>query len=125
MDPHLHALYSSWRISNVVAPRFLWPLWQVPTVDVGSRPLLAGHPFRKGVVTMVTIMKPKKPNSAKRRVARIKLVTGKTIIASIRGEGHNLQEHNVVLVRGGRAQDLPGVKCVCAYQPLLSLSDSR
>ena len=55
-------------------------------------------------------MTPKKPNSAKRKVARVKLSTGKTIKAYIQGEGHNLQEHSVVLVRGGRAQDLPGVK---------------
>ncbi|EIN12388.1 mitochondrial 30S ribosomal protein S12 [Punctularia strigosozonata HHB-11173 SS5] len=73
-------------------------------------PLLEGNPFHKGVVSAVTWMKPKKPNSAKRKVAKIKLVTGKGITASIRGEGHNLQEHSVVLVRGGRAQDLPGVK---------------
>jgi ribosomal protein S12 len=57
-------------------------------------------------------MKPKKPNSAKRKVARIKLTSGKQTMAYIQGEGHNLQEHSVVLVRGGRAQDLPGVKYV-------------
>ena len=57
-------------------------------------------------------MKPKKPNSAKRKVARVKLSSGKQTMAYIQGEGHNLQEHSVVLVRGGRAQDLPGVKCV-------------
>ena len=56
------------------------------------------------------IAKPKKPNSAKRKVARVKLTTGKTVQAYIPGEGHNLQEHSVVLVRGGRAQDLPGVR---------------
>ncbi|KAJ3484244.1 hypothetical protein NLI96_g5776 [Meripilus lineatus] len=55
-------------------------------------------------------MKPKKPNSAKRKVARVKLTTGKNLHAYIAGEGHNLQEHSVVLVRGGRAQDLPGVR---------------
>jgi len=55
-------------------------------------------------------MKPKKPNSAKRKVARVKLSSGKQTMAYIQGEGHNLQEHSVVLVRGGRAQDLPGVK---------------
>ena len=54
--------------------------------------------------------KPKKPNSAKRKVARVKLTTGKTIKAYIPGEGHNLQEHSVVLVRGGRTQDLPGLR---------------
>jgi small subunit ribosomal protein S12 len=81
--------------------------------------LLEGNPFHKGVVSSVTWMKPKKPNSAKRKVAKIKLVTGKAITASIRGEGHNLQEHSVVLVRGGRAQDLPGVKYVARLVPYI------
>ena len=58
----------------------------------------------------VYITKPKKPNSAQRKVAKVKLTTGKTVIAFIPGEGHNLQEHSVVLVRGGRVQDLPGVR---------------
>ena len=57
-------------------------------------------------------VKPKKPNSAVRKVAKVKLSTGRAIIAYIPGEGHNLQEHSVVLVRGGRTQDIPGAKCV-------------
>lgn len=57
-------------------------------------------------------MKPKKPNSAKRKVARVKLSNGNSIMAYIPGEGHNLQEHSVVMVRGGRTQDLPGVRYV-------------
>lgn len=73
-------------------------------------PLLEGNTHRKGVVSQIFIMKPKKPNSAKRKVARVKLTTGKNLHAYIAGEGHNLQEHSVVLVRGGRAQDLPGVR---------------
>ncbi|TRM63953.1 hypothetical protein BD626DRAFT_547722 [Schizophyllum amplum] len=72
--------------------------------------LLEGAPQRKGVITQIVIGKPKKPNSAKRKVARIKLSTGKPLQAYIPGEGHNLQEHSVVLVRGGAAQDLPGVR---------------
>ncbi|THH11651.1 hypothetical protein EW145_g507 [Phellinidium pouzarii] len=75
-----------------------------------SSPALEGNYQRKGVCTQVFIMKPKKPNSANRKVARVKLSTGKTIMAYIQGEGHNLQEHSVVLVKGGRAQDLPGVR---------------
>ena len=67
---------------------------------------------KKGVVSQIFVMKPKKPNSAKRKVARVKLTSGKTLHAYISGEGHNLQEHSVVLVRGGRAQDLPGVRYV-------------
>ncbi|KAG6866301.1 hypothetical protein C0991_006397 [Blastosporella zonata] len=72
-------------------------------------PLLNNCPQRKGVCSQIFIAKPKKPNSAKRKVARVKLTTGKTLQAYIQGEGHNLQEHSVVLIRGGRAQDLPGV----------------
>ena len=75
-------------------------------------PLLEGNTQRKGVVSQIFIAKPKKPNSAKRKVARVKLTTGKSLHAYISGEGHNLQEHSVVLVRGGRAQDLPGVRYV-------------
>ena len=71
---------------------------------------LEGNYQRKGVCTQITIMKPKKPNSAQRKVARVKLTTGKSVTAYIPGEGHNLQEHSVVLLRGGRAQDLPGVR---------------
>ncbi len=73
-------------------------------------PLLEGNTHKKGVVSQVFIAKPKKPNSAKRKVARVKLTTGKTVQAYVPGEGHNLQDHSVVLIRGGRAQDLPGVR---------------
>lgn len=77
-------------------------------------PLLEGNTQRKGVVGQIFIMKPKKPNSAKRKVARVKLSTGKSVHAYIAGEGHTLQEHSVVVVRGGRTQDLPGVRFVHA-----------
>ena len=72
-------------------------------------PALNGCPQRRGVVLKLFAVKPKKPNSAQRKVARVKLSTGKTIMAYIPGEGHNLQEHSVVLVRGGRVSDCPGV----------------
>lgn len=75
-------------------------------------PALDGCFQRKGVCTNIFAKKPKKPNSGNRKVARVKLTTGKTVLCYIQGEGHNLQEHSVVLVRGGRAQDLPGVRCV-------------
>jgi small subunit ribosomal protein S12 len=71
---------------------------------------LQGQPQKKGVCTKVYTTKPKKPNSAIRKVAKVRLSTGKSIISYIPGEGHNLQEHSVVLVRGGRVKDLPGVK---------------
>jgi len=73
-------------------------------------PALKECPQRKGVCARVYVTKPRKPNSAQRKVAKVKLSTGQTIIAYIPGEGHNLQEHSVVLVRGGKTQDLPGVK---------------
>ncbi|KAI8978668.1 ribosomal protein S12 [Trametes punicea] len=79
-------------------------------IKASKSPLLEGNTQKKGVVSQIFIAKPKKPNSAKRKVAKVKLSTGKTVQAYIPGEGHNLQEHSVVLVRGGRTQDLPGVR---------------
>lgn len=73
-------------------------------------PALDMCPQRRGVCVRVSTMTPKKPNSALRKIARVKLTTGKEITAYIPGEGHNLQEHSVVLVRGGRVKDLPGVR---------------
>lgn len=83
---------------------------RVPKKQSKSKsPLLDTCPQRKGVVTRLVIQTPKKPNSAKRKVARVKLSNGNSLKAYIQGEGHNLQEHSVVLVRGGRTKDLPGV----------------
>lgn len=73
-------------------------------------PALLNSPQRRGVCTRVMTFTPKKPNSALRKVARVRLTTGIEVTAYIPGEGHNLQEHNVVLVRGGRIKDLPGVR---------------
>lgn len=67
-------------------------------------------PFKRGVCTRVATMTPKKPNSALRKYARVKLSNGMEVTAYISGEGHNLQEHSVVLIRGGRVKDLPGVR---------------
>lgn len=67
-------------------------------------------PIRKGVVLRVMVLKPKKPNSAQRKACRVRLTNGNVISAYIPGEGHNAQEHSIVYVRGGRCQDLPGVK---------------
>ena len=71
---------------------------------------LANCPQRRGVCTRVWTMTPKKPNSALRKIARVRLTTGIEVTAYIPGEGHNLQEHSIVLVRGGRVKDLPGVR---------------
>ena len=73
-------------------------------------PVLDRCPQRRGVCLKVHTMTPKKPNSALRKVARVRLSNGKEITAYIGGEGHNLQEHSIVLVRGGRVRDLPGVR---------------
>lgn len=74
---------------------------------------LDGNPFAKGVVLKTLVKKPKKPNSANRKCVRVRLSNGKEVTAYIPGEGHNLQEHSIVLVRGGRVQDVPGVKLKC------------
>src|SRR6202161_978296 len=73
-------------------------------------PVLEAAPFKRGVCLQVKTMTPKKPNSPLRKVARVRLSNGKEITAYIPGEGHNLQEHSIVLVRGGRVRDLPGVR---------------
>ena len=75
-----------------------------------ATPALKGSPQRRGVCTRVFTTTPKKPNSALRKVARVRLSSGIEVTAYIPGEGHNLQEHSIVLVRGGRVKDLPGVR---------------
>lgn len=72
-----------------------------------------GRPFMKGVVLKTLIKKPKKPNSANRKCVRVRVSSGREVTAYVPGEGHNLQEHSIVLVRGGKVQDLPGVKHKC------------
>nr|YP_009668534.1 ribosomal protein S12 [Haplomitrium blumei]QCW59310.1 ribosomal protein S12 [Haplomitrium blumei] len=81
-----------------------------PVVDRTKSPALRGCPQRRGVCTRVYTTTPKKPNSALRKVARVRPTSGFEITAYIPGIGHNLQEHSVVLVRGGRVKDLPGVR---------------
>lgn len=71
---------------------------------------LLGNPFRSGIVIKTGVLNPKKPNSANRHYARVRLSTGRAVTVFIPGEGHNLQEHHNVLVRGGRVPDLPGVR---------------
>jgi small subunit ribosomal protein S12 len=73
-------------------------------------PALQNSPFKKGVCLIVRTQTPKKPNSALRKIARVRLVNGHEVTAYIPGVGHNLQEHSIVLVRGGRVKDLPGVR---------------
>ena len=83
---------------------------RTPKPKKGKTPALKGSPQRRGVCTRVYTTTPKKPNSALRKVARVRLSSGIEVSAYIPGEGHNLQEHSMVLVRGGRVKDLPGVR---------------
>ena len=80
------------------------------TVDKSKTPALKGNPQKRGVCTRVFTTTPKKPNSALRKVCRVRLVNGMEVTAYIPGVGHNLQEHSMVLLRGGRVRDLPGVR---------------
>ena len=81
-----------------------------PAVSKSKVPALQDSPQKRGVCTRVYTTTPKKPNSALRKVAKIRLTNGFEVIGYIPGEGHNLQEHSVVLIRGGRVKDLPGVR---------------
>lgn len=91
--------------SKAPALQYAWNALNVRPV-----PLPKGAPFKRGVCLKVTTMTPKKPNSALRKIARVRLTNGHEVKVYIPGEGHNLQEHSVVLVRGGRVKDLPGVR---------------
>lgn len=96
-------------------------------IEKVSTPALKGAPQRRGVCTRVYTTTPKKPNSALRKVARVRLTTGIEVTAYIPGIGHNLQEHSVVLVKGGRVKDLPGVryKVVRAVLDTAGVTDRR
>lgn len=101
-----------------------------PRVKKIKSPALGGCPLKKGVCAKVYVVKPKKPNSAQRKVAKVRLTNGQEVIAYIPGEGHNLQEHSVVAVRGGRVSDCPGVKYHLIrgkydLQPVASRKSSR
>jgi small subunit ribosomal protein S12 len=83
---------------------------RVQATEKSKVPALQGSPQKRGVCTRVYTTTPKKPNSALRKVARVRLTNGYEVTSYIGGEGHNLQEHSVVLIRGGRVKDLPGVR---------------
>lgn len=106
--PTIHQLIKKPRGSKSIKPK-------APALARGfnvrkNRPALYQSPFKRGVCVKVTTVTPRKPNSALRKVARVRLTNGMEITAYIPGIGHNLQEHSVVLVRGGRVKDLPGVR---------------
>ena len=100
---------------------------RTPKSQKTSTPALRGAPQKRGVCTRVYTTTPKKPNSALRKVARVRLTNGMEVTSYIPGEGHNLQEHSVVLVRGGRVKDLPGVryKVIRAALDTAGVSDRR
>ena len=83
---------------------------RIPQKTRNKVPALQGCPQKRGVCTRVYTTTPKKPNSALRKVAKVRLTNGFEVVCYIPGEGHNLQEHSVVLIRGGRVKDLPGVR---------------
>ena len=83
---------------------------RAPKIEKSNVPHLGKCPQKRGVCTRVYTTTPKKPNSALRKVARVRLTNGSEVTTYIGGEGHNLQEHSVVLIRGGRVKDLPGVR---------------
>ena len=92
-----------------------------PNTYKSASPALANCPQRRGVCTRVYTTTPKKPNSALRKVAKVRLTNQREVISYIPGEGHNLQEHSVVLIRGGRVRDLPGVR----YHVLRGVLDTQ
>lgn len=86
------------------------PAMQYLSNTIKNRKTWTSGPFKRGVCTKVTTVTPKKPNSALRKIARVRLSNGMEVTAYIPGEGHNLQEHSIVMIRGGRVKDLPGVR---------------
>jgi len=106
--PTIHQLVKKPRKKDKKKPK-------VPALRKGfnllkNRPTKYHSPFKRGVCVKVSTVTPKKPNSALRKIARVRLTNGMEVTAYIPGEGHNLQEHSVVLIRGGRVKDLPGVR---------------
>ncbi|MBI2640256.1 MAG: 30S ribosomal protein S12 [Candidatus Sungbacteria bacterium] len=106
--PTIHQLLRKGRGSGVSKSKS--PALQYGFNTLKNKPAFYASPFKRGVCVKVTTMTPKKPNSALRKVARVRLTNGMEVTAYIPGEGHNLQEHSVVLIRGGRVKDLPGVR---------------
>lgn len=96
-------------------------------IEKSKSPALEGSPQKRGVCTRVYTTTPKKPNSALRKVCRVRLTNGFEVSSYIGGEGHNLQEHSVVLIRGGRVKDLPGVRyhCVRGALDLAGVKDRK
>ena len=106
--PTIHQLIKGKRKKPKKGKKF--PALAVGWNSLKNRPSSYPSPFKRGVCLKVYTVSPKKPNSAMRKIARIRLSNGMEVTAYIPGEGHNLQEHSIVLIRGGRVKDLPGVR---------------
>jgi small subunit ribosomal protein S12 len=108
--PTINQLIRKGRVTKNVKSKAPALQYTINTVRQRRTKQLKGAPQKRGVCTVVRTMTPKKPNSALRKIARVRLTNGVEVTAYIPGEGHQLQEHSVVLVRGGRVKDLPGVR---------------
>ncbi|OGL66122.1 30S ribosomal protein S12 [Candidatus Uhrbacteria bacterium RIFCSPLOWO2_01_FULL_47_24] len=108
--PTIHQLIKHPRRSKIYKSKAPAMQSVLDTIKRHEHELKSGSPFKRGVCVKVTTMTPKKPNSAIRKIARVRLSNGNEVTAYIPGIGHNLQEHSIVLVRGGRVKDLPGVR---------------
>ncbi len=108
--PTIHQLLKKPRKSPKVKSKTPALMMTLNTLRRSKRDLPKGSPFKRGVCVKVTTTTPKKPNSALRKIARVRLSNGMEVTAYIPGEGHNLQEHSIVMIRGGRVKDLPGVR---------------
>jgi len=108
--PTINQLIRKGRVSKKIKSKAPALLYTLNTMKQRRVRQIAGSPQKRGVCTIVRTMTPKKPNSALRKIARVRLTNGIEVTAYIPGEGHSLQEHSVVLVRGGRVKDLPGVR---------------
>ena len=108
--PTIHQLIKKKRKSKVRKSKTPALSLTLNVLERKTRELPKGSPFKRGVCTKVTTKTPKKPNSALRKIARVRLSNGQEVTAYIPGEGHNLQEHSIVMIRGGRVKDLPGVR---------------
>ncbi len=106
--PTINQLVKKPRKPNVVKSKS--PAMGFMQNTIKNRTTVTWGPFKRGVCLKVTTMTPKKPNSALRKIARVRLTNGMEVSAYIPGEGHNLQEHSIVAIRGGRVKDLPGVR---------------
>ena len=108
--PTIHQLIKRPRVSPKTKSKSPAMMSVQNTIKRRRKMMPKGSPFKRGVCVKVTTMTPKKPNSALRKIARVRLSNGMEVTAYIPGIGHNLQEHSIVMIRGGRVKDLPGVR---------------